>query len=375
MNTVRTHLAGRRSRWPRATALAAGLALLAVACGGGGSGATGDATAAPDAPDTEAAADGAPAGGAEGSIVLGVPGIPPIFGTMVMFVAQEEGSFEEHGADVEVRPMQTGADAIRAVVSGEIDASFSPTGLAVQLGATEAQDLRLIWGMPNVDWIVASTNEDVTSCEDLQGQTIGVDSVGGARFIVLNNIMRSCGLDLQGGDANTADFPGAPMIQAIASGQLETGVVHLDEFAIIQDLTGGEVHEVVRQIEVNPQAHFAVVDALEGTIEEKRDSFVGMLAGIIEAARFMSDPANLDRIAEIATESGQTEEQARNSVEMLLEIDFWPTDSCGLDEDKLQANIDRQVEVGNFEQDQAPDLSTFALSELCEEAMQLVDEA
>jgi NitT/TauT family transport system substrate-binding protein len=377
---------GDRSQpgWLRIAAMALALALVAVACGtdddtdpGGTTAATGADATEDTGTDDGATEDGDDGEAAEsvGSLSLGVPGIPPIFGTMVMFVASEEGFFDQHGVDVEVRPMQTGADAIRAVVSGEIDASFSPTGLAVQLGATEAQDLRLLWGMPNVDWIVASTNPDVQSCEDLEGQTIGVDSVGGARFIVLSNIMRSCDLDLQGGDANTADFPGAPMIQALASGQLETGVVHLDEFAIIDDLTGGEVHEVVRQLEVNPDAHFAVVDALEGTIDENREAFVRMLAGVIEAARFMSDTANLDRVAEIATESGQTAEQARNSVEMLLEIDFWPTDSCGLDEDKLQANIDTQVRVGNFEESQAPDLDTFLLTELCDEAMALVDAA
>ncbi|MGH6682400.1 MAG: ABC transporter substrate-binding protein, partial [Pseudolabrys sp.] len=60
-------------------------------------------------------------------IVVALPGIPPIFSVTIAFVAQKEGFFKKHGADVEIRPFDNGTAAARAVVAGDIDLAWSPT--------------------------------------------------------------------------------------------------------------------------------------------------------------------------------------------------------------------------------------------------------
>ena len=46
-----------------------------------------------------------------------------------------------------------------------------------------------IYGFPNPDWIVASTDPAKTSCKDMVGQPVGVDAVGGARSIALRTML------------------------------------------------------------------------------------------------------------------------------------------------------------------------------------------
>ena len=50
-------------------------------------------------------------------MVIAAPGIPPVFASTVLYVAEKEGLFKKYGANVEVRPFDTGTAASRAVIS------------------------------------------------------------------------------------------------------------------------------------------------------------------------------------------------------------------------------------------------------------------
>src|SRR5690349_10469107 len=71
------------------------------------------------------------AGIAQQKLTFGIPGIPPVFGGTIAYVADKEGFFKKRGVDVTVRAFETGAAASRAVASGEIAVSLSPTPLIV----------------------------------------------------------------------------------------------------------------------------------------------------------------------------------------------------------------------------------------------------
>src|SRR3974377_2505685 len=61
------------------------------------------------------------------NLAIGLPGIPPIFSVTLVYVAEKQGFFKKHGVDVDIRPLDNGTAAARAVVSGAIDMSWSPT--------------------------------------------------------------------------------------------------------------------------------------------------------------------------------------------------------------------------------------------------------
>src|SRR6266852_8347895 len=70
---------------------------------------------------------GWPAAAAEQRLSFAVPGVPPGFGSVVVYVTTEEGFFKKHGVDVDVRPFDSGAAAAQAVVAGNPDVALSPT--------------------------------------------------------------------------------------------------------------------------------------------------------------------------------------------------------------------------------------------------------
>src|SRR5262249_37193195 len=82
---------------------------------------------------------------------IATPGIPPIFGTVIFLVADKEGFFKKHGADVTVRGFETGSFATRAVVAGEIELALGPSPLIVSQIANTGVPLVGIWGMEHPD--------------------------------------------------------------------------------------------------------------------------------------------------------------------------------------------------------------------------------
>src|ERR1700687_5282932 len=90
----------------------------------------------------------------EPKVVFGVPGIPPIFASVLPHVAAERGLFKKYGADVEVRDFETGVAAARAVAAGQIDLAIAPTPVLVTMVSNAKVNLVGIYGLPTPDSLI-----------------------------------------------------------------------------------------------------------------------------------------------------------------------------------------------------------------------------
>ena len=97
-------------------------------------------------------------------IVIGIPGIPPIFVSTIAYVADAQGYFKKYGADVELRPFDNGTAASRAVLAGDIDASYSGTAVVIGQIANAGVPLIGVYGMPRQDMSLVSTDPKRTTC-------------------------------------------------------------------------------------------------------------------------------------------------------------------------------------------------------------------
>jgi NitT/TauT family transport system substrate-binding protein len=368
-------------RWRRGVAAALAMALLLVACGDdngddGAPDATTDET--DDTGEDGAAADPDADPGVELDDVpaaqMGTIGIPSIFSMVLPAVAEEAGFFDKYNVDVDARPMETGVDAARAVQGGDLDVAWSPTGPVMTFAGTGV-DVAAVLGMDNIDWLVGSTNAEVQDCEDLAGETIGVDSVGGARYSVLEIILDSCDLTID--DVDVASFPGPAAIQAVVADQIQTSVIHIDDLYVIEEQGDQEMHVVHWLIDSDPNQHYLVFWTLRSSLEgEMRESYVRILAAMIEATRWMNDPANADEVARIGADAtGHSEEVVRQSMDDFIELEFWPVDRDGLPEDKLEATISEQVRLENIPEGDAPDYDEVVDTSVFEDAYDLVQQA
>lgn len=284
-------------------------------------------------------------------IVLAPPGVPPIFISTLIFVAQDQGFFKKYGADVELRQFDNGTAAARAVVAGDLDASMSLTALVISQIANADVNLVGIYGFPRPDFQLDTTNADKASCADVKGQQVGVDTPGGARSIALKQILTAgCHLTLD--DVQQVAL-GSNTSQAMIAGQLGYGILHLDDVPDIEG-HGKKVAVIKTLLDSDPAAQNDLIVVRRDNLAKKRDGFVRMVAGLIAAAKFMADPKNEDRVATIAQITGRSHELAASALRGYLKYGLWAINDDGMDQKRLEDYIAEQVKVGNIKDGKKP---------------------
>ena len=295
---------------------------------------------------------GANPAAAEGKkLVLAIPGIPPIYSVTIAYVAQKQGFFKKHGADVEIKPFDNGTAAARAVVTGDVDMAYSPTPPVINQISNAGVPLVAVYGMPNPDWVIGTT-EDGKTCKDLAGQDVGVDSIGGARSVALRSMLAAGCLEVKLEETKQIAL-GSSSDAAMIAGRLHYAVLHLDDLAEIQH-QGKKVNILLAMKNTNPTSHYLMLVVRKDNLAKNRDAIVRSVAALIEAARFMQDPKNADAVADAASVTGHEKAVNKLALKEFLGIDFWATKDDGLPRDKLEAVAKLMKKIGAIKPDKEP---------------------
>lgn len=283
-------------------------------------------------------------------VIFAVPGIPPVFGSVLVFTAEKEGFFKKYGVDVTVRPLDSGAAAARAVTAGDIDLGLSPSPLIVNQISNAGVKLVAIYGLENPDWLIGSTDPKIR-CKDIAGLPVGVDSIGGARSIALTEMLQPCGLKVD----KVQQVPlGTNVGAAMVAGQLKVGVLHVDDVPAIERQLGKSLATVTTLKDSTPLSHYLLLVVNQDKLAQNRDAYVRVLAGLIDAEKFMRDPANLRRVAQIAEPTGRPVDEAEKALKNYLAMDFWAKGHAGLTRKNLESVTKKQVAVGGIKPDKTP---------------------
>lgn len=278
------------------------------------------------------------------TITLGVPGIPPVFLGVMPYTALEQGYYKKYGLDVQIKGFTSGTDAVKAVQAGQIDLAWSPTPFAMTL-ISKGVPLVGIEGMDKVDWVVGSNSSSVSTCADLKGQNIGVDSIGGARYQALQAMLTKCKLTIQ--DVHPVVFPGATAIQAMLAGQLHVSVLHLDDLAEAAS-QGTPVKTVVSIAQTDPFQHYDMLVGLRDNIASKRAALVNFLKADIQAIRYMNNPKALNRVAQIGMVVGHNLDVTKTALKQYLKLSWWPLNRSGLGVAPITRTVFENVKLGNI---------------------------
>jgi NitT/TauT family transport system substrate-binding protein len=296
------------------------------------------------------ASTGASPAAAQTKMSIAVPGVPPVFSTTIAFVAEKQGFFKKYGVDATVRPFDNGTAAARAVVAGDVDMSWSPTPPVINQVSNAGVPIVAVYGMPNPDWVLVSTQEG-KSCKDIAGQPVGVDSIGGARSVALRSMLVGCpGVKLA--DVQQVAL-GSNSGAAMIAGRLNFAILHLDDLAALA-VQGKKTHILLAMKNTNPTSHYLSLMVRKDNLAKKRDAVVGVVAAMIDAARFMNDPKNADAVAEAATVTGHSKEICKEALKEFLAIDFWATKDDGLPQKKIDAVAALMKKVGAIKADKEP---------------------
>jgi len=266
------------------------------------------------------------------------------------YIADKEGFFKKHGVEVTIRPFDNGTAAARAVVAGDADFSWSPTPPVINQISNAGVPLVGVFGMPNPDWVIGTT-ETGKKCEDIKGQEVGVDSVGGARSVALRSMLAACpGAKID--DTKQVALGGGTGTAMIA-GRLHYGVLHLDDIAAIE-AQGKKLTILMRQKDTSPGSHYLMMVVRKDKLAANRDAYVRAVAGMIEAAHWMADPKNLDKAAEYCKVTGNSKEIAKAALKQFLAIDFWAQKDDGMPKDKLEKTAALMKKIGAIKGDKEP---------------------
>ena len=278
-------------------------------------------------------------------IVMGVPGIPPVFLGVRPYIAWNRGFYEKFlggAADIRIQDFTTGTDAMRAVQNGQIDLAWAPTPTAMAAMAGGA-NLVAIEGMDTIDWEIGSIDPSISSCNALKGQTIGVDTVGGARYNALIGMLSKCGLTIN--DVKTVNFPGAAGMNAQIAGQLNVNVDHIDEVQQIE-AAGKKVTIPVKLTEIDPYQHYDMLVTSKDKLAQNRALYVKVLEGDIAATAWMYDPKNIDSAAKTGQITGDSLVVSKAALQHYLGIKWWNVNSSGLTVQRITRTLGEYLKLG-----------------------------
>lgn len=288
-------------------------------------------------------------------VSFGAPGIPPVWLSAPMYVAKAEGFYKKFGVNVTLRPFSSGAAAGRAVAAGSVDTAIVPAAPLIKMVSNAGAPLVAVWGMEHPDWIVGSMSKKLAKCKDMQGHGVGVDSVGGARWIQMVRVLRSCHLSPK--DVKVVSLS-SNVDQAMAAGSINYGVLHLSDVPVIERKSGKKVYVVKTIQQIEPGTEFTTLATSKSTMKRKREAIIRMLAGVIAAIHYMQNPAHFHRVAEIVhnaqlSDSGNIGDAVK-AVKKYDQIHYWPVNSNGLSKARLDKTARILKKVGAIKKGKEP---------------------
>ena len=298
-------------------------------------------------------------------------GRPPIFSNTFVDVGQDKGYWKKAGLDVNFRWFQRGTDTAKAVVTNDAQVGYTATPPAVNLIASGAK-IKVIAGMPNQDWIIASDDPGVKGCKDLKGQTVAADGINNARYLFLQTVVENCGLKLS--DLKLINLANAPLVKAGIAGQVHNGVWHIDELAQVEHSTKKNWKRIDFPKSIYAGLHYAVLVASEQAIKDNREGVIRYLVGWIETQRFMGskDPKDQKEFAEIAAKASQKDVAvAASAIKSYQGINYW-VNNDGLEEKQLMSQVNDLVKVGIMKAENKPSYDKIVDRSLYAEAAKRV---
>lgn len=323
-----------------AVALVAALSLGLAACSSDADTGSDDAPETPDTQPSEDMPDAEPT-----AITIGALSISE---TAPLWAAVDAGIFAEHGLDVTVQPIQGGAQAMPALINGDVDFSVGQPFGALR-ASLQGLDVKIIANYASsyaegddINAVVAPAGSDIASPADLAGKRVAVNSLGAAGDLTI-----SAAVEADGGDASTIEFVEVAFPDAKA--QLEAGNIDAawvpEPFVSMIVGAGGSVVVYPYQA-VLPGLPTLVIQATGSTVsddpelvEKVREAF---------AAAFVWAAENDDAVRQALVDNLEIPAEAAAGLPL-------PTFTTDLDRDLLQGLADLAVEHGFF--DEAPDLA------------------
>ncbi len=139
----------------------------------------------------------------------------------LIYVAEEQGFFEESGLDITIKGYESGKACADALINGEVDICTS-AGFVFVSNSFDYTDLRVFGTVATaqVKELIARKDKGITTIDDLVGKRIGVTRGSGAEFL-FGVFLTLNALSYE--DVELVDLRPSEIVEAISNGDIDAG--------------------------------------------------------------------------------------------------------------------------------------------------------
>jgi NitT/TauT family transport system substrate-binding protein len=207
---------------------------------------------------------------------------------VALFVAKEQGYFQQHGLNVTLQPVQNSAVEATAIITNAMTLGCSTPPVLLQ-ALSKGIDLVGIAGATasaltdHSSALVARADADVKTPADLIGKKVGVSGIGSSNYVVLNAWLISQHVDFK--RVNYIELPFSTMYDVLKRGTVDAvASVEPIQARILDDKVGSPV---VYLLTTMPTDTPIVIYISTGAWAEKNPGLVNAFrAAIADAVKF-----------------------------------------------------------------------------------------
>lgn len=257
-----------------------------------------DATGSPG----ESAAEVEPPGTEQASIKVGFSQL--ILSFMPLYIADDQGYWEEENLDVEFVFFNSGAESQQALL-----------GDAVTIGAggysepiiieSQGVDTRLFGFIQDTLPYHLMAKPEIGSIDELEGRTLGISREGSLTDVVLRIALAQAGFDPALAEFQAAG--GSPArFAALESGALDATILDAPSYLLAEEAGFVDLLDYTQEL---PGFPYEVLFAKAETMDANPDVFLRFMRGYIKGAQWATDPANRDEVIRISAEYLEASEE------------------------------------------------------------------
>ncbi|QIN80005.1 hypothetical protein GBA65_17400 [Rubrobacter marinus] len=244
-----------------------------------------------------------------------------------VYVAQEQGYYEDAGLEIETTVTSGGGSTVQSVISGSVDIAIETGALSVVGAYAEGAPIKIISDSTtgiDVIWY-AKSDSPYETMQDLAGQKVGFSSPGSSTDLginTMNDILRDEGLEEISGEA-----VGSPPDQftAVQTDQIASGWTTPPFF--LEEINNGDLKTVVEGSELEEYSDVAIRINFANAdyVEQSPESVRAFLDAHQKAWDWIFD--NREEAVQIWKEGGELEQDTET---LLTSFDYYTPEQVEL---------------------------------------------
>jgi ABC-type nitrate/sulfonate/bicarbonate transport system substrate-binding protein len=262
-------------------------------------------------------------------------------------VAQDLGYFKDENLEVELPRFEGGVGAFRSVASGSVDMAGTSSEPAIQAVAQGAEVKAIYTYAPNVD-VSFVVGPSIQKLADLKGKKIGIQEPGGFTDVMSKIVLRKAGLAPS--DVTFVSTTTAARVSALLQGNVDTGVLHIDQTLSIQKRSPG-IHVLVNMWEVVSEYQYALYMVSADKLKNDAATLECMVRALIKADRAIYDPAMKQKVTDIMVKYTKADaDVVTQTYDQLLKAKAWPQNQ-GIPKANVEGTIKSLRETNQLTKD------------------------